>query len=144
MPRKALTKDTRIHARETFLQVLSMRGIISDAADAAGLTRAVFYKWRDSDPVFADAWQEAQERAIENAEREAYRRAVEGWDEPVFGRVAKDQDGEIGSIRRHSDTMLTLVLKALKPEKYREKIDHEHRGTVNVEFVNNWREEADN
>lgn len=140
---RALTKTTRQHARDVFLAELEKRGIVSDAAKLAGLNRATFYQWRDADPEFAAEWTEALEKAIERAERAAYERGVEGWDEPVFGRVGKDEDGQVGIIRKYSDTMLTLILKANKPEKYREKVDHEHRGSVNVEFVNNWREAND-
>lgn len=142
MTGRALTKQTRQHARETFLRELEQRGIVSDAAKLTGMSRAVFYEWRDADPEFAAQWAAALEIAIERAERAAYERGVEGWEEPVYGRVGKDRDGEVGIIRKYSDTMLTLVLKANKPEKYREKVDHEHRGSVSVEFVNNWRDEA--
>lgn len=139
----ARTSRTAQRARDLFLEELARRGIVTDACQVAGIGRRTVYEWRDADPEFAQQWEDALERAIQVAEREAWRRGVEGVDEPVFGRIGKDQDGEVGTIRKYSDTMLTLVLKANKPEKYREKVDHEHRGSVNVEFVNNWREAND-
>lgn len=139
MAGNARTNQTRQRARALFLEELARRGIVSDACKAAGIARPTAYEWRDADAEFAKAWTEALEVAIERAEAEAYRRGVEGWDEPVYGRVAKDQDGEIGTIRRHSDAMLNLILKANKPDKYRERTDVHHSGAVQIEYVNDWR-----
>lgn len=147
MARRALTLQTRLHARETFLKELAQRGIVSDAAEVTGMSRAVFYEWRNADPEFAQQWEQALEIAIERAEREAWRRGVEGIEKPVIGRIERDKDGIVKDaegkeiyIREYSDGLLTTILKANKPEKYREKVDHEHRGSIAVEFVNNWRE----
>lgn len=135
----AKTLRTAQRARETFLEELARRGIVTDACRAAGIGRQTVYEWRAKDEAFAQAWSDAVDTAMDTAEREAWRRAVEGVDEPVFGRVAKDQDGEIGVIRKYSDGLLTTVLKAGRPEKYRERTDVHHSGAISVEFVNDWR-----
>lgn len=88
------------------------------------------YEWRAKDEAFAGEWDAALEEGIDLAEAEMWRRGVEGWDEPVFGRVAKDQDGEIGVVRKHSDAMLTLALKAHRPDKYRDRQSIEHTGDL--------------
>ena len=53
-----------------------------------------------------------------------------GWDEPVY------RDGVlVGSIRKHSDTCLIFILKARRPEKYRDRheVDTKHSGVVKYE-----------
>lgn len=140
MPGKARTNHTRQRARALFLDELARRGVVSHACNAAGIDRHTAYDWRKTDDAFAAAWQAALDTAIDAAEAEAYRRGVEGWDEPVYGRVARDQDGEIGTIRKYSDAMLGLILKANRPEKYRERTDVHHSGGIAVEYVNNWRD----
>lgn len=139
---RALTKGTRQRAREAFLDELRQRGNVRDAARVAGLARQTFYEWKGADPDFAAAWDEALDEAADTMEREAWRRAVEGVDEPVFGRVGKDQDGEVGTIRRYSDSLMQLLLKAHRPEKYRERQQVEHSGSIAIEYVNDWRAEG--
>ena len=136
---QALTKATRQRARETFLTELAARGNVSAAAAAAGLSRVTFYEWRSADSAFAAAWDEALETAIDAMELEARRRAVEGVEKPLIGRVGKDQDGIITVIREYSDSLMTLLLKAHRPEKYRERTDVQHHGTIEIEYVNDWR-----
>lgn len=70
---------------------------------------------------FAAQWDEAIETAIDALEHEARRRAVKGVDEPVFY-----QGNVCGVVTRYSDTLLIQLLKAHRPEKYRER--HELTG----------------
>lgn len=139
MAGNARTNRTAQHARALFLAELARRGVVSGACKAANIARRTSYEWRDADAQFAADWQAALDVAIDAAEAEAYRRGVEGWDEPVFGRVGKDQDGEVGTIRRHSDAMLNTILKANRPEKFRERTDVQHSGAIEIQFVNDWR-----
>lgn len=127
---RALTKATRQHARETFLAELAERGIVQDAATAAGFSRQMFYEWRAADPAFAAAWDTALEISTDRAEREAWRRAVEGVDKPLIGRVGKDQDGVIEIIKEYSDTILLRLLSGRRPEKWRERHQIDHSGEI--------------
>lgn len=138
---RALTERTRQRARALFLDELRQRGNVKDAAAAAGIARRTAYQWRDADEEFAAAWVEAIEEAADAMEREAWRRAVDGFDEPVFGRIGRDQDGEVGTIRRYSDSLMQLLLKAHRPEKYRERQQVEHTGGIAIEYVNDWRQQ---
>lgn len=137
---RALTERTRQRARDAFLTELALRGNVSDAAAAAGIARRTAYEWRDTDAAFADAWTEALETAIDAMEREAHRRAVEGVEKPLIGRVGKDQDGIITYVRDYSDSLMTLLLKAHRPDKYRERSDVQVSGAVQIEYVNDWRQ----
>lgn len=127
---RAQTERTRQRARAAFLAELQLRGNVSDAAAAAGIGRTTAYQWRDEDAAFAAAWAEALETAIDTMEHEAHRRAVEGVEKPIVGRVGKDQDGVITYVREYSDSLMTLLLKAHRPEKYRERSQIEHTGEI--------------
>lgn len=127
---RALTKATRQRARELFCEALRLQPNITLAAAAAHMSRQTMYEWRDADEAFAAEWDAALQEGIDLAEAEMWRRGVEGWDEPVYGRVGKDRDGQVGTVRKHSDAMLTLALKAHRPEKYRERTDVHHTGEI--------------
>ena len=126
---------------DTFLAALRRTGNVTLSAEAAGTSRAVVYLYRNATdeagnptPEAVDLvqrWDEAVAEANDRLEGEAWRRAFDGWDEPVFGRVGKDQDGEIGIIRKYDSGLLSLLLKAHKPEKYRERQSIDHTITTN-------------
>jgi hypothetical protein len=108
------TKFTN-HTREKFLTVLRMSANVSEACRACGVSRHGAYDVRDADPEFARAWEEAVSTATDALEREAWRRAVEGFEEPIHY-----QGAVVGYVKKYSDRMLELLLKAHRPEKYRE------------------------
>lgn len=129
------TQDLRTHpvgsvAREVavaelqakFLEKLRETCSVRIACTEAQVVRSVAYEWREKDPHFAKLWDIAVEEATDELEREARRRAVEGWEEPVYTR-----DGAMcGTIRRYSDKMLELLLKAYRPTKFRDRVQVEH------------------
>jgi hypothetical protein len=98
------------------------------AAGVAGITRARAYQVRKKDLDFAAAWDESEERAADALEAEAWRRAVAGVPEPLVsaGRVMRDEDGQPLAIRRYSDNLLLALLKARRPEKFKDRAVVEH------------------
>lgn len=102
--------------RAAFLDALARTGNVSESATLAGIGRSAAYDWRRDDSTFAADWEAAVDEAADRMEREALRRAVEGVDEPVFY-----QGEEVGHVRKYSDTLLIFLLKAARPEKYRER-----------------------
>jgi hypothetical protein len=104
-------------AKRKFLQCFATHGIVLHACQQAGIGRRIVYKWLEKDTRFAALYAEAQEDAIDLLEAEARRRAVEGWVEPVY-----QKGGKVGEVRKFSDTLLVLKLKAKKPE-YRDKYE---------------------
>lgn len=101
--------------KTVFLENLSKSPNITKAAKAAGYTRQRVYQIRDEDPEFAKLWDDALAQSLDTAEGELYRRAVRGVVKPVY------QGGvEVGKIREYSDTLMIFLLKAHKPEVYRE------------------------
>lgn len=104
---------------EKFLSALAAGITPTGAARKAGIGRRTFYDLRDRDLTFAAAWDAARQAAIDALEDSAFRRAVEGVEEPVFYK------GEVvGTVRRPSDRLMELLLKAERPDKYRERVDH--------------------
>ena len=127
-PTRARDEDARAYKfdderRAIFLHVLEQHGQTAKAARAAGVSATTAYDHRNRDKDFNEAWAEALEHFRDRLEVEAYRRAVDGVDEPVY-----QQGMEVGVVRRFSDSLLTLLLKGHRPERYRERVDQ----TVNV------------
>lgn len=85
--------------RPVFLEALRTHGMVTAAALAAGIHRDTAYFERSIDPMFAAEWREALDRGVEMLEDVAKKRAFEG-----------------------SDTLLIFLLKAHRPEIYRETI----------------------
>ncbi|HWA79455.1 MAG TPA: hypothetical protein VG848_04000 [Acetobacteraceae bacterium] len=110
----------RKEARARFLKVLAATGNVTLAADAAELPRGSLYHWREHDKNFAAAWAEAIEAATDALEAEARRRALEGVETAIVqgGRLVRDDEGNPLTIRRYSDSLLALLLRAHRPEKY--------------------------
>ena len=100
---------------DAFFAALALTGNVSAACDAADITRATAYKRRKGSAGFRERWEEAREEAADLLEAEAVRRAVEGVERPVFY-----QGKQCGVIPEYSDTLLIFLLKAARPEKYRD------------------------
>ena len=84
-----------------------------------------YYHWLEQVQAYREAFEDSQEHAVETLEEEARRRAKVGVEQPVFYR------GEVaGTVRKYSDILLIFLLKAARPEVYRE--NRHVTGDVNV------------
>lgn len=119
-------KQTQTQKRK-FLTEFARRGSVTGAALAAGITRLQHYSWLRDDKQYAEAFADAEDMAIEALEAEVRRRGHEGVIEPVFY-----QGKPVGGIRKYSDVLLMFLLKALRPDKYRENVNVNHSGEVNI------------
>lgn len=93
---------------------------IIDIADAVGVTRQALYWLKINDVEFGKEWEEAAEIGqmiqLSECEKEADFRGRIGYLEPKF------YEGNVcGFVKKYSDTLLQLRLKALAPEKYGDK-----------------------
>lgn len=124
MKKLKLTRERR----ERFLAALADTGIVSAAVAIAGTSRTRVYELRKHDSGFSCAWDEAEEQAADALEAEAWRRAVNGAPEPIVsnGKVVRDDDGRPLAIRRYSDNLLLALLKARRPEKFKDRAVVEH------------------
>jgi len=103
-PRRTIRTD-RARARETFLEELRQTCNVSHAARCAGIGRRTAYDWRDADPEFAAAWDDAEQEGVDALELAARERAIEG-----------------------SDKLMEILLKAHRPEKYVDRLKAELTG----------------
>jgi hypothetical protein len=110
--------DVTLRRKKAFLDAFRRCGVVTYAAGRAGIARKTVYAWQEQDADFLAAFREAAVEAVEAAEHEAWRRGVQGVLKPVYQGGAK-----VGTVREFSDTLLIFVLKALKPEKYRDRVD---------------------
>lgn len=105
---------------DAFIDALQKSGNVSEACRKAKVSRQVTYELKN-DPTaadFAERWESALEAATDSLELEARRRAATGVLEPVYYQGQK-----VGSVRRYSDTLLIFLLKAHRPEKFRDNVD---------------------
>ncbi|HQN10229.1 MAG TPA: hypothetical protein PK569_21915 [Thermoanaerobaculia bacterium] len=107
--------------REPFLKALEELGNVFRACQVVGVARNAVYEFRDEDEEFRKRWKEALDVYVERLEAEADERATRGLLVPVVGRIGDGCDGIIGTERKPSDPLLMFRLKALAPDRYRER-----------------------
>jgi hypothetical protein len=119
-----------------FLESLARLPNVSAAARAAGVARTYPYEAAKADPVFAAAWREAEEVGTDLLEQIAVRRATVGEPKRITRRrVKRDADGKVleeetveEETVQISNALLITLLKARRPEVYRERFEHRHTG----------------
>src|SRR5215831_2548107 len=112
--------------KRAFLVAYAQCGMLTKAAEIAGCDRNLHYHWK-ADRVYAEAFALAQTMAADLHEEEATRRAF-GWDETRY-----TNDGTPYTIKKFSDTLLIVRLKALKPDQYRDNLKVESEITIHLE-----------
>lgn len=108
-------------AWEKFWELFSRTGNLSRSADGACISRVEVYRRRKSEPEFEAKFQETLKFAIDAMEEEAQRRAFEGFEDPVFYK-----GDQVGTITRYSDPLAMFLLKAHRPEKYKERVANDN------------------
>jgi len=132
-------------AQKRFLEAFASFGTVSGAAQVAGIDRRTHYKWLSVDATYGERFRDAEATATDRLESEAVRRALIGIEEPVFGN-ARGDDGkslgtqQVGTVKKYSDTLLIFLLKARRPQVFREKYEHTVTGTLTVEEVSRARQ----
>ena len=106
--RKSTKSASKKDWKTKFLEKLRTSGNVGLSVKAAGVERSWPYKWRKAHPDFADAWEQAMQDATDVLEAEARRRSDEC----------------------ESDVLLMFLLKAHRPEKFRDNMKHEHSGGI--------------
>jgi len=103
--------------KKKFLEALAAGGTVALAVKAADMSRAAAYDLRNKAPDFDAAWNDAFETGTDLLEQEAERRAL-GWAETRYAA-----NGEAYEIFKCSDVLLIFMLKARRPEKFRERME---------------------
>lgn len=93
----------------------------TEACRIAGVSRDAVYAWRNEDSDFRAKWEAALELGTDALEDEAVRRAHAGTDKPVFY-----QGTECGKVREYSDTLMIFMLKARRPDRFKDRTQNEN------------------
>lgn len=141
--------------QKRFLKAYGDCGVVKYACKMARIHRSTFYLWRSRDQNFKACLVDAESDANDTLEFAAYQQGVEGVEEPAIsaGQVVYnyvpvlDDDGKqmfddrgkplmkrgkMVTIRRHAPQLLITLLKARMPEKYKDKQQVEHSGSIDV------------
>ncbi len=100
---------------DKFLAALAITGLVTRAAEIAGVSPPTVYRHRERDEGFMAEWDNARERYADTLEMEAYRRAHDGVVEDVFFK-----DEKIGEKTVYSDKLLEILLRKNRPAEFRE------------------------
>lgn len=128
---------------------------VSESARRVGISRVLAYKWYnfskdgimpdqfvvtfddgETQLPFHEAWDAALDVATDYLELVAHRLAT-GYEEPLThqGEITMQMDEVLGemvpvTITKYDSRMLEILLKARRPEKYRERHEHRMSGKV--------------
>lgn len=106
---KAAMQRQQDGKKERFLEAFAAVGTLTGACRVAGVSPHTVYAWEENDPTFSGRQAEAQSHVADRLEEMALARALNAGDP-------------------HGHLMIIFLLKALRPDKYREriKVDVEH------------------
>jgi hypothetical protein len=95
-----------------FLEAFRTYGTVTHACKAVSVGRRTVYDAREADEAFAAEWAAVEDDVSDDLEEEAVRRAKDG-----------------------SDVLLIFLLKARRPQKYRENSHVTHAGALTLERI---------
>lgn len=156
-----LPSQQRERKQTRFLKAYRESGNIKASCKVAGISRQTYYDWRDHDEAFQAQLPDAKEDACDTLEFAAYERAVKGVESYVvsMGRIVYEEipqldeegkpllDKQGGQIilhgkpiveRKYSDSLLTTLLKANLPRKYKDKMELTGKDDGPIEFATDW------
>lgn len=122
-PKNSFTPDKQ----QVFLRFLEDTASITKAAAFAGVDRRTVYTLKDQNKEFAAHLKDSLDVGLDKLEDEARRRAYDGIDEPVFYKGK-----QVSTIKRYDSILLMFLLKAHRPEKYRESHEIKFPEGINV------------
>ena len=150
MTSQDFTSKKRPRWVKAFLSSLARLGNVRLACETAEIDRRTAYYLREADEAFAAEWDQALEDSADLLEQEARRRAEQGVQRLKFhngavimvqaqspeGLPLVNAEGEPIMVpyveHEYSDTLAIFLLKAIRPEKYRERADVRHSGKIDV------------
>lgn len=99
-----------------FIEHLRATGLERSACVAARVSYRHMRDYKDSCIEFQDAYDDAINEAHDALEREARRRAVDGIEKGIYYQGAL-----VAYEQQYSDTLLTTLLKAKRPDEFAER-----------------------
>lgn len=124
--------------KQLCIQTLATTGNVTTACTAAGWARSTYYHHQKADKAFKALTEEALEVAIDLLEQHARNLAIQGVEEPIYqGGIL------VGSKTKYSERMVEILLKAHRPDKYRDNMKLEAAVTGGVLVVPGISSESD-
>lgn len=121
-------KTTNKAEKNKWLNEFIQRGSITATCKARKISRQTFYDWQKSDPEFKRVFEnEARPMITTLLEDEAYRRAMKGVPKGIYYKGEK-----VAIEHEYSDTLLTTLLRANCPERYKNVVDTTINGNMNI------------
>jgi len=117
-PRKHMAQEDERARQAAYLRGYAQDGTTTTGCRTAHIYFRTVYRWREEDEAFLIAENQARGALADKLEAEAIRRAYNGWERPIYQRGVL-----VGVERCYSDMLLKMMLGALRPEKYRERVD---------------------
>ena len=109
-PKKKSNINLTAKKKMDFLEELARTGNVSASARKIGFSRVHMYEIKRKDEMFRKMWKDAEKMAVDALIEEARRRAVEGVEHPIYHK-----DKKIDTLKKYSDTLLIVLLKAHDP-----------------------------
>jgi hypothetical protein len=122
---------------DRFFDAYSKKAVIKVGCAASGISRTAFYAMKNAAMAegatpehkewlqrFTDADQDACDVVLETM----HIRAIDGVEEPIVGRVGKDLDGVVCTVRKYSDALLVRLAQARMPEMFKDRTATELSG----------------
>lgn len=131
------TTVTLNNKQVAFLAAFSECGNIRQAAAVADIYRTSHYKWIHESDDYVKAFEYAKRDAADLLEQEARRRAVEGVRQYKFTKdgtpilkpgASLDDPDPYYCEHVYSDKLMELLLRANRPEKFRDRVSQEITG----------------
>jgi hypothetical protein len=142
-PRKQLRADAQANSA-AFLIAYRQLGSVTAAAERLGVSRSQHYEWLKHEG-YAQEFADAQREVAQMLEDEVMRRAVQGIEEPVIyqGELCYQQtwnpktrelkrSNKPLTVTKYSNSLITFLLKAFNPAKYRDKQQIEVTGSLEL------------
>jgi hypothetical protein len=109
--------------QENFLDLYRELGSARKCAEILGISTVLISKKRNGDPDFDEECIQCEEDFADMVDENITQRALMGVEEPVVyqGKIMKDENGHPLKVSRQSDRLAELVVKAQRPDKYRER-----------------------
>lgn len=120
IPQNRQTRPYKSKKMKPFLEAFRQCGTISRAAKAIGISRDTVLNWRKQDAEFEDQFINADSDIADELETHAIERATIGVRKTIFFRGTG-----VGETFEKSDTLLMFLLRARRPELYRDKCEHD-------------------
>lgn len=102
---------------KAFLSALRESGVVRAACDAAKVDRRAAYRHKEQSPRFNALWEDALLDFADSLEVEAVRRARDGIVKGIY-----HQGVLMSTELQYSDTLMSQMLKAKRPEEYGDKL----------------------